>query len=71
MCNTSLIDDPEMAWPNKPFEQGYTFPDWNGTWDTTGLYSEVVEGTLEWSHVRPGGRIKHSDNNVFGTFTPN
>ena len=71
MCNTSLIDDPEMAWPNKPFEQGYTFPDWNGTWNTTGLYSEMVEGTLEWSHVRPGGRIKHSDNNVFGTFTPN
>ena len=70
MCATNLQDNEEEALEsgNHAFEQSHLFPDWNGTWDTTGLLKEQVTMTnLPYYHRQAG--IDY-EANTFGTTDP-
>ena len=57
------------GWFNEePYENGYRFPNWSGTWDTTGLYHDENGYTFSEGIYEPSP-LSIPDT-TFGTFTP-
>ena len=83
MCNSNLHFDmsfnpsnpsqttntgvPVDWFEEEPYENGYRFPNWEGTWDTSGLV-QLQDGTYSFDNTYTyNDPIPHAD---FGTFIP-